>query len=152
MSVWTSSVSLGTCPECCGGTCPCDVGTMPTTLTGTITFVSGSCSTINGNGINLSYVGGSWSGSTTGSCSPGFASLACIDTGGGVYKFRLVLSFGADMSIFADSTYIRCSPARLEFTGATIFWSGSNGSSLCCPQGPDTFALTPIGVVDIVIT
>lgn len=149
---WASALSMGSCPACCGGTCPCDVVLMPSSLSGTITLVSGSCSAINGNTFSLTYSGGSWFGTTSGACSPGVASLACIDTGGGVYKFRLFLSFGADMSIFMDSTYIRCSPARLEFTGATIIWSGANGTSLCCPQSPDTFSATPIGTVDIVVT
>ncbi len=153
MADWASTISLSGCGTCCGGVCPCDVSTMPSTLNGLISWLSGFCTAMGGVTFVLTKSGASWSVTGfAGGCIPVLGTLTCIDTGGGIYKFRLNLAFGADLSMIADSTSITCSPVDIEFSSVDLIWSGANGTSLCCPIGTDTGVATVIGNFKIKIT
>jgi len=152
---WDSTISLSGCsPGCCGGgSCPCDTTLFPSTLHGTITRLTGTCTAMDGTTFTMTHTGGNiWDiVSSTGACFPMIGSLNCMDVGGGVYKFRIFFSFGADLSFFSYHTSYACSPVDIIFNPVDLIWSGVNGDSLCCPQS-DTGSPTVIGTFKIEIT
>lgn len=152
---WASTWSMDSCPECCGSVgCPCDTGAIPDNLSAAVTYLSGFCSGMGSFSFSMTRSGGSTSWSFFGfACDlPFFGSFQCVNIGGGVYKFTISMSFGADLSMSATSTSITCSPFQIEFASVDLVWSGSNGSAIpCCPLS-DTGIPTVIGNFKIVVT
>lgn len=154
--VWSSTITTsGDCSACCGAVgCPCNTGAFPSNLNVKLTWLSGPCPAIDGMVVTISHTFGSnWSGNGgfPNPCAPAQVSFNCSDTGGGVYKFSISIAFGADLSLISYHTSYTCSPVDILFDPVNLIWSGSNGSSLCCPQ-TDTGTVTILGTYKVEVT